>query len=301
MFGVANEWIVGVPVMVAPSLHVILAPNASPMTGPGTNTYLLGDNALVVIDPGPADDPHIAAIIHAINGRPVSHILVTHSHLDHTPGAKPLSQMTGAPVCGFGTSDTGRSDIMESLLKSGYLGGGEGIDPDFAPDILLSDMADIETGAGMITALHTPGHMGNHMAFEWNDVTFVGDLVMGWSTSLVSPPDGDMTDFFASCARLADRPARVFYPGHGAPIETPHARLCEIVTHRQNRTVQIIDVLCDGPLKIMDIVSQLYVDTPTALHPIAARNVFAHLIDLHGQGLVTAAPKLGPDATYARL
>lgn len=286
--------------MLEPDLGLVLAPNPSPMTGPGTNTYLLGGESLAVIDPGPTSDAHLAALITAIDGRPVSHIVVTHSHLDHSPLAKPLSDHTGAPVIAFGDTYAGRSAVMTALAKDGMAGGGEGLDHDFAPDQLVKD-GDVIQGQGWnLSVIHTPGHLGNHIALGWNDAIFVGDLVMGWSTSLVSPPDGDMTDFLASCARLRKIPARVHYSGHGAPITTPHDRLTELINHRESRTAQILATLQDGPHSVSQIVTAIYTDLHPRLHVIAGRNVFAHLVDLYVQNKVHVDGRLHPEGVFSR-
>lgn len=283
-----------------PDLGLVLAPNPSPMTGLGTNTYLLGRDSLAVIDPGPASDAHLAALIAAIDGRTVSHIIVTHSHLDHSPLARPLADHTGAPVLAFGDTYAGRSDVMTALADSGMAGGGEGLDHNFAPDVLVKDGDTIKGQGWNLSVIHTPGHLGNHIALGWNDAIFVGDLVMGWSTSLVSPPDGDMTDFLASCARLRDVPARVHYSGHGAPITSPHARLTELINHRESRTAQILAILQDGPQDVAQIVQAIYVDLHPRLHIIAGRNVFAHLVDLYVENIVRTDGALHPEAIFSR-
>lgn len=284
-----------------PDLGLVLAPNPSPMTGLGTNTYLLGRDSLAVIDPGPASDAHFAALIAAIDGRPVGHIIVTHSHLDHSPLARPLADHTGAPVLAFGDTYAGRSHVMKALADSGMAGGGEGLDHDFEPDTHVRD-GDVIKGQGWdLSVIHAPGHLGNHIALGWNDAVFVGDLVMGWSTSLVSPPDGDMTDFMASCARLRDMPARVHYSGHGAPITSPHARLTELINHRETRTAQILATLQDGPQDVAQIVQAIYVDLHPRLRVAAGRNVFAHLVDLYVQNKVQVDGALHPDAIFARV
>lgn len=284
---------------LAPGLAMVLAPNAGPMTYTGTNTYLLGEETLAVIDPGPDDPAHLAALLAAIGGRQVSHILLTHSHLDHSPLARLLAAQTGAPVLGFGPSEAGRSPVMTALARQGLAGGGEGIDRDFMPDETLADGAVI-TGAGWeLTALHTPGHIGNHMCFAWGDAVFTGDHVMGWASSLVSPPDGDLSDFMTSCARLAGLDALVFYPGHGAPVTDPAARLDCLMTHRRAREAQILAQLATGPQAVEPLTAAIYTDTARALLPVAERNVFAHLVDLHSRGLVRADPVLSRAATFA--
>ena len=289
----------GQPVSLAPDLQLILAPNPSPMTGPGTNTYLLGADEVAVIDPGPADSTHYEAILAGLSGRAVSHIIVTHSHLDHSPLARPLAETTGAPVVAFGDTYAGRSPVMAKLAAEGMAGGGEGLDLAFQPDLTIAD-GDVISGAGWdLTVLHTPGHLGNHVSLLWGDTAFVGDMVMGWSTSLVSPPDGDMADFMASCARLRDLDSRVFYSGHGAPIDAPRARVAELMAHRDARTAAICAALARTPLSVPEIVSEVYVDLAKSLQPAAARNVFAHLVALVSAGKVAANPRLSPDATFA--
>ncbi|WP_019956413.1 MBL fold metallo-hydrolase [Yoonia vestfoldensis] len=275
-------------------LVVVLAPNPSPMTGPGTNTYLLGRDRLVVIDPGPAIPAHLTAVLQAIGGRVVDHILVTHSHLDHAALAPALAAETGAAVCAYGGATTGRSAVLVALVARGLTGGGEGIDHNFAPDRMLADGDVLDGDWGRITAIHTPGHLGNHLCFLWGDGLFSGDHVMGWASSLVSPPDGDLTDFMVSCRKLQGVSAGQFYPGHGAPVTDPQARLTWLIAHRLQREAQIIDALTAGPATPQAVTAQVYPDLSALLAKAAERNVLAHLIDLHTRGIVTAAP--APDA-----
>jgi glyoxylase-like metal-dependent hydrolase (beta-lactamase superfamily II) len=290
--------VVGALTPLVPKLGLVLAPNPSPMTGQGTNTYLLGHESLAVIDPGPQSEAHLAALLSAINGRPVSHIIVTHSHLDHSPLARPLADAVGAPILAFGDTFAGRSAVMAELAKAGMAGGGEGLDHTFKPDLLVKD-GDIITGQDWtLEVIHTPGHLGNHIALGWEDAVFVGDLVMGWSTSLVSPPDGDMTDFLSSCEILRSRPARVHYSGHGAPITTPHARLTELINHRGQRAAQITAQLAKGPHNVVQIVDAIYQGLDPRLAGAAGRNVFAHLVDLYMKKQVRVIGDLGPDAVF---
>lgn len=281
-----------------PGLAMILADNPSPMTGPGTNTYLLGGQSLAVIDPGPLDMGHLDAILVGIAGRPVSHIIVTHSHLDHSPLARPLAERTGAPVLAFGDTYAGRTAVMADLAGKGMAGGGEGLDLDFQPDRFIADGDQIAGEGWALRVIHTPGHLGNHISLTWDDAVFVGDMVMGWSTSLVSPPDGDMGDFMASCAKLRDLDARVFYSGHGAPISDPRGRVNELMAHRDARTAAILEVLQSGELTVPEIVNRVYADLDPALAGAAGRNVFAHLVDLVDQGRVRALPELSPEAWF---
>lgn len=285
--------------MLAADLALVLAPNPSPMTYLGTNTYLLGRDKLAVIDPGPLDRAHLAALLAAIDGRPVTHIFVTHSHLDHSPLVVDLSAQTGAPVFAFGDSTAGRSAVMTALAKGGLAGGGEGIDAAFQPDHLLQDGAKITGDWGTLTAIHTPGHIGNHLCFAWQDAVFTGDHVMGWASSLVSPPDGDLTDFMASCEKLGAHDARVYYPAHGAPIPEPARRLAWLIAHRKSRETQIMDLLCKAPATPEALTKMIYVDTPDSLLPAAQRNVFAHLVDLHQRGKVRSEAPLSPTTIFS--
>ena len=282
-----------------PDLRRIVANNPSPMTYRGTNTYLIGHGNLALIDPGPNDPAHMDAILSALGpDERISHIFVTHSHVDHSPLAAPLSDATGAPVLAFGDSLAGRSAVMSDLAASGLSGGGEGVDPHFAPDILLQDNETVMGESWALTALHTPGHFGNHLCFAWNDALFCGDLVMGWASSLVSPPDGDLTEFMASCTRLQAQDWRVFHSGHGEPIADPAARLDWLITHRQSREAQILMALQHGPATATALTAQIYAETPAELLPAAERNVFAHLIDLVQKSHVQASPQLSKSATF---
>ncbi len=277
----------------------VLAPNPSPMTYWGTNSYLLGDKSVAVIDPGPAHPAHLEALLKAIGGREVSHILVTHSHVDHSPLARPLAAATGAPILAFGDSRAGRSAAMDRLAAQGLAGGGEGVDPDFAPDILLADGDLVDGDEWQIRVLHTPGHFGNHLCLRHGDDLFSGDHVMGWASSLVSPPDGDLTDFMASTRRLTEIGATRALPGHGHPIEDLHSRLNWLIEHRLTREAQILAALAAGPASCDALTSAIYTDVAPALLPAAARNVFAHLVDLSGRGLVSATPNLSVNAIFS--
>jgi glyoxylase-like metal-dependent hydrolase (beta-lactamase superfamily II) len=286
-------------VALADDLQRVLAPNPSPMTYWGTNTYLLGRETLAIIDPGPDDPAHLAALLAAVARRPVSHILLTHSHLDHSPLAERLSAQLGAPTYAFGDSSAGRSAVMQKLAREGLAGGGEGIDHGFVPMCSVKDR-EVLTGAwGRITALHTPGHIGNHLCFVWKDAIFTGDHVMGWASSLVSPPDGDLSDFMASCTKLQDHVARIYYPGHGAPITNPAARVEWLIQHRKKREAQILAVLANTQATPHAITTAVYQDIAPELRKAAERNVFAHLVDLHERGKVTAAPQLATSASFA--
>lgn len=294
-----DPYLPGAPTIIAPDLVCVLAPNPSPMTYWGTNTYLVGDTTLAIIDPGPNSPAHLEALLRAIGGRPVEHILLTHSHLDHSPLSRALAQAVDAPVLAFGDSTAGRSSVMTALAQQGLAGGGEGIDHDFAPDICVADGAVVKGQWGQMQALHTPGHIGNHLCFIWQDAVFTGDHVMGWASSLVSPPDGDLTDFMRSCTRLKTVAATRYYPGHGAAITDPIARLDWLIAHRQSREGQLLDALGAGPSTVPALTKAVYVDVAPALLPAAERNVFAHLVDLTGRGVIVAMPQPSPSAEFS--
>lgn len=269
-----------------PLIRSIRAENPSPLTGSGTNTYLLGSGEVAVIDPGPDLAAHLDAILAALGpGERISHILVTHPHLDHSALAPRLARESGAPVHGFGDALAGRSPRMEALADAGMADGGEGLDRGFRPDILLADGETLAHGDWSVTALHTPGHLGAHLCFDAGEVLFTGDHVMGWSTSIVSPPDGDMTDYMASLDRLRGGTWRRFLAGHGDPIDAPQMRLAELVTHRLDRERQILDALTQGAADPTTLAARIYTGLPERLLPAASRNVLAHLIDLASKGL----------------
>lgn len=277
----------GVAITLSKGLRRILAPNPSPMTYRGTNTYLIGTTALAVIDPGPDDSAHLSAILAALEpGQSISHIIVTHTHLDHSPLAAQLSVQTGAPILAFGDAQAGRSAVMTRLAKAGMADGGEGIDTQFRHDRTVCDGEMIDGTDWALKVIHTPGHLGNHIALGWNDTCFTADHVMGWASSLVSPPDGDLTDFMASCYRLKQDRWRIFHPGHGAPVTDPSARLDWLIAHRLMRETAILAALRTAPATARALAEQIYTETPAALLGAAERNVFAHLVDLTGKSVV---------------
>ncbi|MCE5972476.1 MBL fold metallo-hydrolase [Sinirhodobacter sp. WL0062] len=286
--------------VLEPGLRRIVAPNPSPMTLNGTCTYILGTGAVAVIDPGPADRGHIAAILAALAPRErISHILVTHAHLDHSPGARLLAEASGAKIHAFGPASAGRSPTMERLAATGLVGGGEGVDLAFAPDILIADGEEISGADWSVRALHTPGHFCNHLSFIWRNAVFTGDHVMGWSSTLISPPDGDLGDYFRSLEKLAMVNARIFYPGHGAPVTGTAARIAELAAHRRERTAQIAAHLQAGAASVTQLTERIYQEIPTALMPAASRNVFAHLIEMTITNHVSAAPEMRLDAVFS--
>ena len=281
----------------AAKVRVVLAPNPSAMTGPGTNSFLIGEREVAVIDPGPDDPTHIQAILDMAEGR-ISHILVTHAHLDHTAGVARLAQATRAPVFAFGPADSGRSPTMARLAATG-LNGGEGADTGFRPDIELRHGEELRSSDWTLQALHTPGHMGGHLSFRLGDAIFCGDLVMGWSTSIISPPEGDLVDYFRSLDLLARLAPRVLYPAHGDPITAPLPRLEELAAHRRLRSAQILGALDAGPGTAAELAARIYT-IPAHLMPAAERNVLAHLLALADLGAVTGDGPVRADLRWQR-
>lgn len=285
--------------ILEPGVRRILAPNPSPMTYTGTNTYLVGEGDVAIIDPGPRAAAHGQAILDALRpGERITHLLVTHSHLDHSPLAADLAEQTGARVYAFGDSRAGRSAVMERLVAAGLTGGGEGVDTSFTPEETLGDGDTLTLGGIDIAALWTPGHMANHLCFAVGDAVFSGDLIMGWASTMVSPPDGDLTAFMASTERLAERDDRVLYPGHGAPISDPKGRAEWLLGHRRSREAQILAALTRQPKDAATLTAQVYTDVGRALLAAAERNVFAHLIDLVERGRAVAEPELSHLARF---
>ncbi len=289
------------PAALPGRLRRVLAGNPSPMTGSGTWTDIVGSGDVAVIDPGPALDGHLQAILGALApGERVAAILVTHAHLDHSALAPALSRATGAPVLAFGTATEGRSPAMQRLVDAGLRSGGEGLDLAFTPDRRLADDEVISGPDWSLRAIHTPGHLGNHLCIGWEDVLFSGDHVMGWAPSLVSPPDGDMGAYMASLARLAQDDWRLMLPAHGDPITAPAERLAELTTHRRGREAQIAEALAPGPATLEAVTEAVYRDLAPALLPAARRNALAHLIDLAERNLAVASPFPGPEALWSR-
>lgn len=288
----------GVCQQIDKGMRCILAPNPSKMTHWGTNTYLIGDSDLALIDPGPDDPDHLRAILAAVAPHQrISHILVTHAHLDHSPLARPLAQQTGAKVYGYGPATAGRSPLMQRLAQE--VQGGEGVDHSFAPDIPLRDGDTLQASDWSLRTLHTPGHFAGHLSFALGRRLFCGDHVMGWASSLISPPDGDMADYIQSLHRLASENWQEFLPAHGTAIADPAARLHALILHREAREAAILTALTAEPRDLNTLTRIVYHDTPEALMPAAARNCLAHLIDLASKSKISATAPLGPHARFA--
>ncbi|HEY1301131.1 MAG TPA: MBL fold metallo-hydrolase [Stellaceae bacterium] len=276
---------------VAPGIRRIVARNPSPFTFHGTGTYVVGSGEVAVIDPGPDLADHVAALLAGLSGERVTHILVTHTHRDHSPAARPLQAATGAGTFGFGPHAGGRR---------GDPGSEEGGDWDFVPDVPVRDGDEIRAAGWRFEAVHTPGHTSNHLCFALPDagVLFSGDHVMGWSTSVVAPPDGDMAAYMASLDKLLGRRDRVYWPTHGPAITEPEPHVRAFVAHRREREAGILDCLAAGVGAIDRIVERLYAGLQPGLKHAAARSVHAHLIDLVGRGLAICDGPPTIDAVY---
>ncbi len=270
-------------------LRCITAPNPSRMTASGTNTYLLGLAELAIIDPGPDDGGHFDRIMQEVGaGNAISRILVTHAHLDHTALAPRLARATGAELLGWSPSAGLCSPRLQELAAAIDLGGGEGMDRAFRPDRTLADGETISSSEWTIEAVRTPGHTGDHLCFAWPERScmFTGDHVMGWSTTLVSPPDGDMGAYMRSLQKLMARPEGTYFPGHGGPILDPRSELQSQHDHRLAREHSIVACLRPGPATVTAITMAIYQDLHPGLARYAERNVLAHLLDLLTRGRV---------------
>lgn len=285
----------GMPVEIMPGVSRMTVNNPSPFTFHGTNTYLVGKGAVAIIDPGPEDDAHLAALLGAIGSRPVTHIIVTHTHRDHSPLTRRLAEITGAPLLGFSPHRPSRHPAAHELAQLDAAG-----DTDFVPDVTLSDNDLIEGDGWALRAIHTPGHASNHCAFalEGTGVTFSGDHVMAWSTTVVAPPDGSMADYMASLDKLLERDDRLLLPGHGGPVTKPVAFLRGLRAHRKMRERAILERLAMGDRTIPQIVATLYRDTDPRLHGAAACSVFAHMEDLLQRNLVICHGQPSINAEY---
>jgi glyoxylase-like metal-dependent hydrolase (beta-lactamase superfamily II) len=264
----------GVASALSPLVRRIVAPNPGLMTGPGTNTYLVGIDEVAVIDPGPDDAGHIEAIVGASMRERVRWILVTHHHIDHSAGVARLKRATDAEIVAFGPPKSAVSP---------------GPGADWAPDRRARDGEVIEGTEWGLEVLHTPGHASDHLCFflEEERVLFTGDTVLSGTTAVINPPDGDMAAYLQSLERLRKRRLTRLCPGHGDVLDEPKAILAEYVAHRIERENQILEVLAAGPSKVTDLVAKIYVETPEALHDMASRSVLAHLQKLKAEGRVS--------------
>ena len=261
---------------VEPGIARLLAHNPSAFTYFGTQTYLLGERELAVIDPGPALDEHVESMLAAIAGRAVLAICCTHTHRDHSPAARPLAEATGAPIIG----------CAPLALETAGPRADAAFDADYAPDRVLADGESIAVDGRPLTAVATPGHTSNHLCFAYGDALLTGDHVMGWSTTVVFPPDGDMAAYMASLHKLRERADRIYYPAHGPPVTNPRQYVRGLVGHRLQREKQILRLVGEGARDIPDIVANAYPGLDPRLVTAAGGSVHAHLLDLQERGLV---------------
>lgn len=284
----------GAVVTLTPNLRRVTSPNPSMFTFKGTNTYIVGKGKVAIVDPGPVSDVHAAAIMAAVAGETVTHIIATHTHNDHSPGIPAIKAATGAPTYGFGPHGVG-------ARRDWPFDSPEGGDRGFIPDHEVADGGLIEGDGWTLEAIHTPGHISNHLclSLKQDNVLLSGDHVMGWSTSIVSPPDGDMTHYMASLRKLLGRPETTYYPGHGGPIADPQTFVAAFISHREAREAQIRACLQDGPKTIPAMVAVMYADVDKGLHRAAGRSVLSHLLAMWERGEIAAAEDPpGPDSVY---
>jgi glyoxylase-like metal-dependent hydrolase (beta-lactamase superfamily II) len=274
-----QPWPTGACEQLEPLVRRVLAPNGSPFTYTGTQTYLIGTGqGVAVIDPGPDLPEHLAALDQAIGAAPVTAILCTHTHRDHSPAAAPLAARTGAPIVGCAplalTSDEPRADVP--------------FDTAYRPDRVLADEQTVSGPGWTLAALATPGHTSNHLCFALAETgaLFTGDHVMGWSTTVVAPPDGDMADYMTSLDKLHARDDRVYYPAHGPAVHNPRQLVRGMIGHRRQRERQILKLLGTRPQTIPELVAVMYKGVDERLWPAAGQSVKAHLIDLERRGMV---------------
>ncbi|KQO79784.1 MBL fold metallo-hydrolase [Rhizobium sp. Leaf262] len=282
----------GIAVPVADGVQRITVNNPSAFTFHGTNSYIVGDKSVAVIDPGPEDEAHFQALMAALAGREVTHIFVSHTHRDHSPLAARLKLATGALTVAEGPHRAARP--LHEGERNPFA---ESSDTDFVPDIALGDGKSISGDGWALTALHTPGHTANHSAFALDDsgIVFSADHVMAWATTIVAPPDGSMSDYMASLAKLLKRKDRMFLPGHGGPVNDPTAFMRGLRAHRRMREKAVLARIKAGDRTIPDMVKIIYRSTDPRLHGAAALSVLAHIEDLIEKGEVQTdgPPSLG--------
>jgi glyoxylase-like metal-dependent hydrolase (beta-lactamase superfamily II) len=286
----------GQPVAVADGVVRVTANNPSAFTFRGTNSYLIGHDTLAVLDPGPDDDAHLDALVRAIAGRPVSHIFVSHTHRDHSPLAARLKPLTGAVTVAEGPHRSARPLRIGEVAPLDASS-----DTDFAPDLVVADGQAVDGDGWRMRTVLTPGHAANHAAFslEGTGILFSADHVMAWSTSIVAPPDGAMSDYMASLDKLIERDDRIYLPGHGGPVAEPQKFVVGLKAHRQMRERAILERLAAGDNSIPDIVRAIYRDTDPRLYGAAGLSVLAHLEDLVGRSQATSDGPPAIDTIYS--
>ena len=280
------EFEYGQSAQVSPLIRRVVAQNPGSFTFTGTGAHIVGRGQVAVIDPGPDDPRQIEAILNATLGEQVTHIFVTHSHLDHSPAARPLAEATGAAI--YAGGQRCRPSQGDDRLEAGD-------DLCFRPDVALRDGQTFHGPGWTLEAVATPGHTSNHYAYALHEenALFPGDCVMGWSTSVVSPPDGDMGAYMRSLLKIRARRFATLLPAHGPPIRQVDAFLAGYIEHRRDRETQIVMALADaGECTVRQLVARLYADVDRRLHPAAAHSVLAHLLDLYRRGVVDLAGPL---------
>jgi glyoxylase-like metal-dependent hydrolase (beta-lactamase superfamily II) len=286
----------GEAVEVAPNVRRLTAANSGPFTFTGTNSFIIGQGRVAILDPGPDDPGHAQTLLDALAGERVEAILVSHTHRDHSPGARYLRETTGAPVLAAGphvaarTLQAGETNRLDASA-----------DHDFKPDEVLADGAHFKVGDLTLEAVATPGHTANHLAFAMPEagILFSGDHVMAWSTTIVAPPDGAMGDYMASLDRLLARDERLYLPAHGGPVNEPARYVRGLRAHRKMRERAILERLQKGDRTIPGIVQNIYRDVDPKLHGAAALSVFAHLEELAARGLVATSDTVRLDGEFA--
>ena len=279
---------------VSPLIRRVTANNPGPFTFKGTGTYIVGQGEVAVIDPGPDDPAHLEAILAAVAGERVTHILITHHHSDHSPLAGALKARTGATIYGCAVASHDEEEDGGVKMEAGH-------DLSLKPEVSLCGGGRVISGPGWtMEAIATPGHTSNHICFALKEenACFTGDHIMGWSTTVITPPDGDMTDYLASLDDIRGRRFDVLWPTHGPPIRDVDAFIQAYIDHRQERVDQILNALQAGPARIRELVPTLYADVDSRLHPAAARSMLAAMIHLVRKGQLAADGEPGPDSTY---
>ncbi|MDB5590454.1 MBL fold metallo-hydrolase [Enterovirga sp.] len=289
----------GTTVTLSPLVRRLVAPNGSPFTCTGTCSYVVGRGRVAILDPGPDVAEHISALLAAVAGETVSHVVVTHTHRDHSPAARAIAEATGAEIVGCGPHRRARDLILgeqDSMEGSGDLL--------FRPDREMQDGEAVSGPGWTLEAVATPGHTANHLAFALpeENALFSGDHVMAWSTTIVGPPDGSMTEFMQSLERIRGRSEAVYWPGHGGPVRDPSRFVRALIGHRRARESSILGRLAAGDRRIAEIVPVIYAGLRPELHPAAGLSVFAHLEDLVERGVVATegAPQLAGEYRIAR-
>ena len=282
----------GAVVEMAPGLRRVVANNPGKFTYRGTGTYIVGRGRVAIVDPGPDDNQHIAAVLAAVAGERVEALLITHTHRDHSPASRAVGEATDAPTYGFGPHPPADADDGKNEERG---------DLEFTPDGAVVHGDVIEGPGWSFECLYTPGHISNHIAYRWREASgvFTGDHIMGWSTTIVPPPDGNMTDYMASLRLLADSPHdQAYWPTHGPPVSEPQALVEALYSHRLDRERQILECLTTGPQTIPEMVQVMYADVAKELHEPAARSVLAHLIAMVGEGRAGTDNDATAEAVY---